>query len=135
MNATLLAKANIKSWARQHGVRPDLSEVPALASLIESIPAVPPAGVDFFSDRLHLLRIGSHAHRRLSSLGFPDGSRFGYRPYCTVKGVSAPAQIQEFFHQPHPGWLVLQIVVIATPTKRAEIEGEITRYLRTGNSD
>lgn len=133
MNTHTLAKAHIKSWARQHGVRPDYSEIPALVDLIKSIPEAPPAGVDFFSDRLHLLRIGSPAHRRLSSLGFPDSARFGYRPYCTVHGLSAPAQIQQFFHQPLPGWLVLQIVVIATKEKRAEIKGEITRYLAHGN--
>lgn len=134
VKTTQLAKSFIASWARQHGVKPRLEEAPALAELIEAIPSEPPQGVDFYSDdRLHLVKLGSPTHDRLKGLGFPDGPRFGYAPYCNVRELEAPVQIQEFFHQPLTGWKVIQIVILAKPEERASITGELVRYLAHGN--
>ena len=131
--AIYAARSFIIARARQHGVKPCLAEVPALAALVESIPSEPPHGVDFYSDRLHLVKLGSPAHGRLKGLGFPDGPRFGYTPYCNVRELEAPVQIQEFFHQPLTGWKVIQIVILAKPEERASITGELVRYLAHGN--
>ena len=132
MNTTLLARNHIKSWAKQHGVKPRLAEVPALADLIESIPRTPPEGVNFFSDRLHLVKLETPAFERLVSLGFPPEGRFGYRPYCNVAELDAPTQVQEFFVQPLKGWLVLQIVIMATPEKRSEVLDKLVNYIIFG---
>lgn len=133
MTTKQIATNHILSWARQHGVKPRRDEIPALQALIESIPAEIPAGVDFYSDRLHLLKKNTPTHDRLKSLGFPDGPKFGYAPYCTVPNMGAPTQIQTFCHQPHPDWIVLQFLVMAEAPKRHEIYGKLIAYLRTGN--
>lgn len=127
-----LASDYVMAWAAIHGASPNLESIQPLAALVDSLPATPPQGVNVFavSDGLYLVKNESPAHDRLRGLGLPDVGKFGYRPYCNLFDMGAPAQAVHFFHQPKAGWTVIQLVVLAKPDKRTEVCGEFFTYIK-----